>query len=389
MQSLSGPVDAVTAFRFLKAENFVVRRAQARLVANIRWRKKNRADDALVAPCYLATQRRYHVARQLYVLGHDRRHNLLTYDGLGHFFKKGGETLGSWEDIRKVAIWHSEIAFNATRRLSKRLGQPVWQTTAIMDFSGVEMASLKHLPLLAFLDQCCGYFYPEAIAKIIIINVPGPLAAMIQGGLKYFDPGTVEKVELHAGVPRGRLLELIPEDQLPPSLGGTSEFELPGHYHGELPEWHDVAAGVQGLYKAALEHRATLQEDMATIAAFRAESGLEETRELAYTAALGKQQGQQGWRVPLALRISFLALPVLLALPTVAKLLWLAVVIYTMANCSPGKLDSPSPAAKATGPVEEFPLVDKVCMNKPKGAIDPILSVLECCLYRDDGREGG
>lgn len=401
VQYLQGAVDEVTAIRFLKAEDFVVQKALARLIANLRWREKHRANTALVAPCYLATQRCYHLARQSVVLGHDRKHNLLVYDGLAHFFLKGGHKLGSRDDMRAVAMWQCEYHFQVMRRLSQRFGHPVWQSCVILDCKGGHFSMVRHIPFVVFLDRENLSYYPEGVFKIIVINVPAALAHLVQKCLACLDPGTVAKVEVHIGLPSQRLLELIPEDQLPPSLGGTSEIDVPGILEEELPGWHDVAAGVQAEYEAAVETRAALPEDLARIAALRAEAGRDQPGgELAYTAEFGKQQDRQCWRAPLSLRVLALALPLLLVLPTVFKLVWLLAVLLTVTTGSPRWLESPLPAAElqrskdgvgveVIEPVEPPPHVCKFRSSEPTAPaaheFGAISSLLSCCVGREIG----
>lgn len=426
LRGIREPVDEITALRFLVAEKFDVQRALERLVVTVRWRQENALFEVVPVPCYLVTQRRYQAARRLMVLGRDKDYRVLTYDALANFFAIGGDSLGAWEDFRKCAIWFGEYTFHAMRRLSLECGRPVWQTTSILDCQGCSLSQFTKLPLLVYLDRNCAWYYPESISKIIMINCPGSVVPVVHRGLALMDPGTVSKVEIHAGVPIKRLLELIPADQLPPCFGGSSAFDLPPVPASleELPDWHEVSVGPEAEYAAALEYHAFVQEDMAYIAELRSKLGRSKAEEIKHAASMGadvassrereqvrRWQEASRWPAQTVLPLSIAALsisPLFFVLPKVVPvILFMTAMFLTMPKGSSRSVGSVSLTSSSVASPQPVPkgcrTVNAVFESEPAGGelaasvaslsslslsdsfgkTPHVLSWLGCCALRD------
>eukprot|EP00747_Dinoflagellata_sp_TGD_P191968 gnl/TRDRNA2_/TRDRNA2_56122_c0_seq1.p1 gnl/TRDRNA2_/TRDRNA2_56122_c0~~gnl/TRDRNA2_/TRDRNA2_56122_c0_seq1.p1 ORF type:complete len:471 (+),score=68.42 gnl/TRDRNA2_/TRDRNA2_56122_c0_seq1:112-1524(+) len=272
--------DEITTLRFLMAEKFDINKAHQRLVGTIKWRQEKQVDRLLTMPPPLVIQERYHRARQLCVLGHDKQHRLFTYDAMANFVAIGGDNIGTKDDFTWCAIWHFEYSYLAKRNLSKACRRPIWQELNIIDCKGMSLSLLPRIPhalsLLIHLDRHAGYHFPESLYKMMVINVPHTLFAVLQKGLQAFDPGTVSKIELFEDVPKDRFLELVDSDQLPPCLGGTapSEVLLPQDITraDDLPPWNPPLRQkqtvgvsheqVSGEFAAAIRCRAALEQDV-------------------------------------------------------------------------------------------------------------------------------
>ena len=97
------------------------------------------------------------------------------------------------------------------------------------------------VPLITALAKRVESHYPEIAGPIILFNTGAVIAKAFQWVRPMLDPVTMEKVELHAGVPTERFLELMPAAVLPELLRRRERRdELPGD--GQSVIYIDVIA---------------------------------------------------------------------------------------------------------------------------------------------------
>ena len=84
------------------------------------------------------------------------------------------------------------------------------------------------VPLIAGFAKRVESHYPEIAGPIILFNTGAVIAKAFQWVRPMLDRVTMEKVELHAGVPTERFLELMPAAVLPRLRRREYRDELPG-----------------------------------------------------------------------------------------------------------------------------------------------------------------
>ena len=114
------------------------------------------------------------------------------------------------------------------RDASTACGAPVMQYVYAADLRGVSAWNVRTLfgciPLLTKLTKAVELHFPEIVSQIILFNCPRVFVSVYNVGKGFLDPVTVQKIEMHAGVPNG----LTGFHSVPPNPATHYRREGPG-----------------------------------------------------------------------------------------------------------------------------------------------------------------
>ncbi|KAH9891614.1 CRAL/TRIO domain-containing protein [Cubamyces lactineus] len=108
-------------------------------------------------------------------------------------------------------------------------GKPIPGTFVVVDLSGFGISQfwqMKDFARSSF--QVSQDYFPETMAQLAIVNAPMGFSTIWNVMKPWLAKETVAKVAIYGSDYRGALLELIDEDALPASLGGTCTCEGQG-----------------------------------------------------------------------------------------------------------------------------------------------------------------
>ncbi|KYQ88760.1 cellular retinaldehyde-binding/triple function domain-containing protein [Tieghemostelium lacteum] len=101
------------------------------------------------------------------------------------------------------------------------LEPPIETCTLIFDMTGFSTKNMDY-QLVKFLVELFQKYYPESMAKCLILNAPWLFTGIWNIIKHWLDPITASKVSF---VKTKQLIEYVPKEQLMPSYGGISEFK--------------------------------------------------------------------------------------------------------------------------------------------------------------------
>ena len=232
------PLDDQTLWRFLAADRrsgaFNFEASRTRLEGTLRWRRAYGTDSLLdEAPAGANSgDPRSGTLRVRRWIGRDHQNHPVLVDKLGEFVTSGNTRACSVDEWIRFEFLYLEQVLEQMREASVASGTAVTSYLYIADFSGVSAWHARALfgcvPLLSKLTKAAELQYPEIAGPIILFNAPRVLVSvynMVKATV--LDPVTAAKIEIHAGVPTKRLLELVPRESLPCVYGGDNAVDLP------------------------------------------------------------------------------------------------------------------------------------------------------------------
>ena len=226
------PLDSHTLLRFLRADKRHGEHnpgaSTARLRNALAWRVRIGADGLLSSPPPgLESYRRYRIRRWV---GRCHMNRPVMFERLGQFLGCGNTTAFGANEWLSFYTWDLEGHFMQMREASEATATAVSGYLFIGDLAGMG-AIWRHMrnvvPLLKQLTKEVESNYPEIAGPIVLFNAPRIFAGAYRLVRPFLDPITADKIEVHAGVPLDRLLELMPPEAIPAEYGGCSEAEYP------------------------------------------------------------------------------------------------------------------------------------------------------------------
>eukprot|EP00466_Bigelowiella_natans_P019037 jgi/Bigna1/127667/aug1.5_g2375 len=211
----SGIQDDMTLYRFLSGKKFNVKAAAEQYQAMVKWRCDAKVDE--INKWGIENQKKIAEMDEMYPTspyGYDKK-------GRPIIIARFGAVPGKKELCRKRAI---------------ELKKPIHSVTVIVDAEGVNSATRHFIPYFRAQSEIEKQNYPECVAQILLINAPWIVPILFSIVKVFIDPTTRKKIELHSGIPKERLFEMIAPSILPVSYGGKNPKKIPGKQKHENKE---------------------------------------------------------------------------------------------------------------------------------------------------------
>ena len=223
-------LDDVTLLRFLRADKrkgcFNPEASMQRLLSALAWRKKMRSDELLAS----AASEEYEGLRVRRWMGIDHSGRPVQFERIGSFLCSGNAKAFSAETWLSHYARDLETTFAQMRAAAAARGAPVVSYLYCGDFAGgggVAWHMSTIVPLLKYLAREVEAHFPEIVGTIVLFNAPRVFAGLFPMIRAFMDPITAAKIEVHSGVPKARLLELMPPHTLPSEYGGDNATPYP------------------------------------------------------------------------------------------------------------------------------------------------------------------
>lgn len=208
--------------RFLRARDMDLGRAEAMLRAHGAWRKASRIDARVGAPRTAADEFIERWWPDGLLEGADHAGLPVQLVRLG-----AADLPGIEREVGKAAFIDycarkNEECFARLRQLSADRGATETSCSLIIDMKGLGARHARGVPLFTAMLKVCEPNYPERLKRIIIVRAPWIFATLDRLIKPMLNEGTASKVMILAGDFAPVLLKYVPEDALPPDLGGSA-----------------------------------------------------------------------------------------------------------------------------------------------------------------------
>ncbi|KAJ0348831.1 hypothetical protein COL154_006526 [Colletotrichum chrysophilum] len=225
-EGYSKRLDTLTLLRFLRARKFDVNLSKQMFVEFETWRKTTNLDDTIAGWDYPEKADIFKYYPQYY--------HKTDKDGRPVYIEHyGGIDLTAMYKITtaermltNLAVEYEKCADPRFPACSRKYNHLVETCCTIMDMKGVPITRLPqvydYVKKASVISQ---NYYPERLGKLYIINAPWGFStawSVIKGWL---DPVTVSKINILGGGYQKELLNQIPPENLPKSLGGKCECQ--------------------------------------------------------------------------------------------------------------------------------------------------------------------
>ncbi|KAI3379437.1 hypothetical protein SNEBB_003698 [Seison nebaliae] len=207
-------------YRWLKARNFDVDKAEIMLRNHLEWRKMGKVDDILMNYEKNEILERYYAGG---ICGRGKDGSLVWYDPFGMIDMKGIMRSVAKSQIIRMKIHLLEYMNYRLAQLTKEENRSITKIIVIFDLRN---ASMGHLwkPGLQLFNEIVTLFethYPETLSKTFVINAPKVFPFLYQAVKPFLDEGTRKKVTVCGKSFLDDLLQFINQDQIPKYYGGT------------------------------------------------------------------------------------------------------------------------------------------------------------------------
>ena len=247
--------------RFLRANNFNVKKTKKHILANIEWRKAQNIPELMaqtpeeILGCELS-QMIQHFPH--WHSGYDKTGRPLLFKQQGAFDTKEIKELagGSFDRVIRYHIWEQELSSRLCYEASLRTKTIIETVTVVLDVKGMTLMSLNSdfrsmMSRIVEMDQ---EMYPETLGKILVCNASFIFPAIFSVVKPWLDPMTAAKINVKGSDFKDFLDENVGLDN------------LPSNYHGVLPALtKDVHPYVEGMQVLA-RPRTRLADVMQTVA---------------------------------------------------------------------------------------------------------------------------
>lgn len=225
--------DDVTLLRFLRARKLEIEDAKKMLTNCQKWRTsvEDVGMDALydeVDPLDYPDRRTVTKHWPFFYHKTDKEGHPIHFEGLGRLdiaplSHEPDLSDRLWKALLTNAEFGPREAYPACSRAK---GTPVSSTLCLADMKGFSLQRFwSAKDSLKELSRVSKDYYPETMAKLILINVPAPFTFVWNIAKKWLEPETRDKVVLLGSDYRSFLLEIIDEENLPTEYGGTCTCE--------------------------------------------------------------------------------------------------------------------------------------------------------------------
>ena len=220
--------ESLLLLRYLRANNFNVKKTKKHIVTNIEWRKSQNIPELMkqnpedILGCKLADLVGFFPH---WHSGYDKTGRPLLFKQQGAFDMKEIKKLcgGNFESMLRYHIWEQEVASRLCYEQSLKTRTIIETVTVVLDVKGLTLSSISSdframMNGIIKMDQD---MYPETLGKIVIINAPS-VFPMIFGLLKpLLDPITAAKINIKGTDHKALLDSSIGLGFLPENYCGT------------------------------------------------------------------------------------------------------------------------------------------------------------------------
>lgn len=218
--------DDATLLRFLRARKFDLARAKEMIINCENWRKSFGVDDIVKSFDFKEKEEVDKYYPQFYHKM-DKDGRPIYIEQLGKLDIKALYAVTTQERQLQRLVWEYEKFL--TDRLpacSVAVGQPVETSCTILDLQNVGLANFYKVKDYVMQASKIGQdYYPECMGKFYIINAPYLFSTVWAFVKPWLDEVTVAKIAILGSNYKGTLLEQIPAENLPASLGGACNCE--------------------------------------------------------------------------------------------------------------------------------------------------------------------
>ncbi len=141
--------------------------------------------------------------------------------------------------LENLVVEYEKLADPRLPACSRKSGFLLETCCTIMDAKGVSVGSVPsvygYLKSAAAISQ---NYYPERLGKLYIINAPWGFSSVFSMVKRFLDPVTVAKIHILGTDYLQELLEQVPAENLPSSLGGECNCEG-GCALSDMGPWQD------------------------------------------------------------------------------------------------------------------------------------------------------
>ncbi|KAF8794832.1 SEC14-like protein 2 like protein [Argiope bruennichi] len=207
-------------YRFLKAREFDLQKAEDMLRKNIAWRKRYNVDTILTDYTPPEVLEKYYPVS---FIGYDKNGFPVRYIDFATD-QKGIYNSVKKSDLVKFSIYKLEQDSELLKAQSQKLGKPITKVSYIYNFEGMTISKATDKTSIELLLLGARIFqdnYPERLKEIYVINAAAYFSIMFSV-VKTLAPQLFNKIYiLGAEKWREELIEVIDADALPAFLGGN------------------------------------------------------------------------------------------------------------------------------------------------------------------------
>jgi len=141
--------------------------------------------------------------------------------------------------LQNLVVEYEKLSDPRLPACSRKSGFLLETCCSIMDAKGVSVASVPSV--YGYVRQAAAIsqnYYPERLGKLYIINAPWGFSSAFSVVKRFLDPVTVAKIHILGTNYLQELLEQVPAENLPSSLGGECRCEG-GCALGDMGPWQD------------------------------------------------------------------------------------------------------------------------------------------------------
>lgn len=220
--------------RYLRANNFDVKKTIAHIEKNITWRKEMEVEKLVsltpeaILKCDMTELTKVFPH---WHMGYDKTGRPVIYKQYGKFDASHVKTLtgghSNFDNVVKYHIWEQENCLRLCHRETMRRNQLIETISGIVDVKGMSLFQITRdflalTKLIADVDQLQ---YPETLGRIYIINVPSAFPMVWRMVKPWLDPIVVSKIFIFASA----------KEYEPALFDFIGKENLPSNYGGELP----------------------------------------------------------------------------------------------------------------------------------------------------------
>lgn len=230
LKDLNGPfLDAsLLLLRYLRANNFDVKKTKKHILKVIEWRKAQGVNELIkrspeeILGCKVSDLVEHFPH---WHFGYDKTGRPLLIKQQGEFDMKAIKALagGNFDKVFRYHIWEQELISRVCYEQSLKTRTIIETITVVLDVKGMTFSSLTSdframMSAMIKMDQD---MYPETLGRILIVNAPN-VFPMIWGVMKpWFDPITAAKVKILGADYCKKIQEAIGAENLPSNYAGT------------------------------------------------------------------------------------------------------------------------------------------------------------------------
>lgn len=218
--------------RFLRANNFDVKKALAHIEKNITWRRDMKVKELVEkTPESILGIELKELTKVFphWHHGYDRTGRPVVYKQYGKFDASHVKKLagGNYDRVVQYHVWEQEACLRLCLKQTAKTGKLVETVTGIVDVKDMGLFQITRdflalTKLLADVDQ--GQ-YPETLGRIYIINVPSAFPMVWRMVKPWLDPIVTSKIFIFGS----------PKDYEPVLIDFIGKENLPSNYGGDLP----------------------------------------------------------------------------------------------------------------------------------------------------------